>query len=243
MATATTRTAASTAIYDEGLRTYFSNIFLAMAFGLVVTGIVSQVVVHDSALLALFIEPSKDGPSLSGLWWFLTIAEFGVVMWISAKVRDPNLTLAKGMVVFAVYSAFNGLTLSPILHLYTQASVLNVFLISASAFGASALWGHTTKRDITGLGAFLMVGLLGLIGAMVINIFLGSPAVDFVISAIGVLLFAGLTAWDMQKLREMYDQDGNTVGLVLNGALALYLDFINLFLFFLRIFGDMSSSD
>lgn len=226
-------------VYDEGLRRYLSNIFLTMTFGLIVTGVVSQIVLNSPDLLSWFVEKNTKGEqSLTWWWWGLSFAEFSIVGWISNRSEDATLTLGRGLGMFAIYSAFNGLTIAPVLDLYTSVSVLKVFLITASVFSACAIYGHTTKRDLTGFGVFMVMGLFGLLIAMVVNIFLRSPAMDFLVSVAGVLIFTGLTAWDMQKLREMYDEDGSTVGLVINGALAFYLDFMNLFLFFLRWFGD-----
>jgi FtsH-binding integral membrane protein len=137
-----------------------------------------------------------------------------------------------------------GVSLAPILLIYTGASVAKVFFISAAAFGSLSLWGYTTSRDLTGWGSFLFMGLIGIVIAMIVNIFLGSAAVDFAISVIGVLVFAGLTAYDTQKIKEMYyvGDDGTVAGRkAIMGALKLYLDFINLFLFLLRLFGNSRS--
>jgi FtsH-binding integral membrane protein len=134
--------------------------------------------------------------------------------------------------------------LAPVLLIYTGASVAKVFFISAAAFGGLSLWGYTTSRDLTGWGSFLFMGLIGIVIAMVVNIFLGSAAVDFAVSVIGVVIFAGLTAYDTQKIKEMYyaGDDGTVAGRkAIMGALSLYLDFINLFLFLLRFFGNNRS--
>ena len=133
------------------------------------------------------------------------------------------------------------MTLSSIFLVYTGASITRVFFISAASFGALSLWGYTTQRDLTGMGSFLIMGLFGLIIAMIVNIFLKSSGLDFIISAAGVLIFAGLTAWDTQKIKEMFDSsdDANSGGRkAVMGALSLYLDFINLFLMLLRLVGD-----
>ena len=143
--------------------------------------------------------------------------------------------------LFMLYAALLGLMLSSIFLVYTGTSITRVFFISAAAFGALSLWGYTTQRDLSAMGTFLMMGLFGLIIAMLVNIFLKSSGLDFVISAAGVLIFAGLTAWDTQKIKEMYDvnDDGTAAGRKsVMGALTLYLDFINLFLFLLRFMGD-----
>jgi len=134
-----------------------------------------------------------------------------------------------------------GVSLATIFMVYTHGSIARVFFISAASFGALSLWGYTTRRDLTGMGSFLIMGLFGLIIAMLVNMFLKSSALDWALSVIGVLIFAGLTAWDTQKIKEYYDpmDDGTVAGRkVVMGALALYLDFINLFLMLLRLFGD-----
>jgi hypothetical protein len=145
------------------------------------------------------------------------------------------------MTLFMLYAALLGVTLSSIFLAYTGASITRVFFISAASFGALSLYGYTTQRDLSPIGSFLIMGLFGLIIAMLVNMFLKSSGLDFAISAIGVLIFAGLTAWDTQKIKEMYDvnDDGTIAGRkAVMGALTLYLDFINLFLFMLRFLGD-----
>jgi FtsH-binding integral membrane protein len=152
-----------------------------------------------------------------------------------------RMSTGTAQAVFWLYAAVMGVSLAPILMLYTGASVAKVFFITAATFGGMSLWGYTTRRDLSGIGSFLIMGLFGLIIAMVVNIFLASPAVDFAISIIGVLVFTGLTAFDTQKIKEMYyvGDDGTVAGRkAIMGALALYLDFINLFLFLIRILGD-----
>ena len=169
----------------------------------------------------------------------LMLATLGLVFFLSFRIDRLQFTTA--LTVFMIYSALLGITLAPILLIYTGASITKVFFISAASFGALSLWGYTTQRDLTGMGSFLIMGLFGLIIAMLVNIFLQSSGLDFVISAAGVLIFAGLTAWDTQKIKEMYDvsDDGTVSGRkAVMGALSLYLDFINLFLMLLRLFGD-----
>jgi hypothetical protein len=140
-----------------------------------------------------------------------------------------------------LYAGLLGLRLMPIFVQYTDGSIARTFFITAASFGALSLYGYTTQRDLSPIGAFLIMGLFGLILAMIVNMFLGSQGLEFAISAIGVLIFAGLTAWDTQKIKEMYDanDDGTVSGRkTVMGALTLYLDFINLFLFMLRFLGD-----
>ena len=156
-----------------------------------------------------------------------------------AKRLDRRASL--GFPGFMVYAGLLGLMLSSVFLAYTGASVTRVFFISAASFGALSLYGYTTQRDLSAIGSFMMMGLIGLIIAMLVNMFLKSTGLDFVISAAGVLIFAGLTAWDTQRIKEMYDpmEDGTIVGRkAVMGALSLYLDFINIFLFLLRLMGD-----
>lgn len=234
------RSAAERVVYDEGLRAFLSNVLITMAGGLAVTGAVAYAVLGTPDTLGLFLERGPEGLTLSWLWWGMTIAEFALVFWIISWASDGKVSFAKGVTVFALYSALNGCTIAPVLSLYTGASVAKVFFITASVFGACALWGHTTKRDITHWGSFLIMGLIGLLIAMLTNLVLRSPMVDFLVTGVGVLIFMALTAWDMQMFRRMYDESGHTVALVINAALTLYLDFINLFLMFMRVFGAPS---
>ncbi len=175
-----------------------------------------------------------------GMMLFLVLAEFGLVIYLSARIHKMSKTAA--MVSFLAFSFLNGVTLSVILLAYTQESVYNTFLIAAVMFGALSLFGFTTKKSLSGVGSFMFMGLIGIIIASIVNIFIASSALNFAISIIGVIVFAGLTAWDTQKLKEMYliQYQGNemaTKGAII-GALTLYLDFINLFLFLLRLFGN-----
>ncbi|HWP61368.1 MAG TPA: Bax inhibitor-1/YccA family protein [Candidatus Paceibacterota bacterium] len=229
---------ATVAVHDEGLRIYMSNIFLLMMLGLAVTGVASMAVVNSPYLLSWMVEKGAEGKDELSWWWYgLVFAELSLVGNMSDRAKDPNLGVLKGVLIFSLYAGLNGLTLSPVIHLFTTTSVLKVFLITASAFSSCALWGYTTKRDLTGLGSFLVIGLFGLLVVMVVNLFLHAPAIDFLVCAAGVLIFAGLTAWHMQDLRRLYDEEGNTIGMVVSGALSLYLAFLNLFQFLLIIFG------
>lgn len=171
---------------------------------------------------------------------FLILAEFGIVIFLSARIQKMSKNTAIGS--FLGFSFLNGLTLSIVLLAYTEESIYTTFIITAVMFGALSLYGFTTKKSLSGMGSFMFMGLIGIIVASVVNIFLASSALHFAISLIGVVVFAGLTAWDTQKLKEMYEvqyqgDDIATKGAVM-GALTLYLDFINLFLFLLRLFGN-----
>jgi FtsH-binding integral membrane protein len=169
----------------------------------------------------------------------LALVTLGFVFFISWRI--DRLSFPTALTLFMIYAGLLGVTLAPIFLAYTGASITKVFFISAASFGALSLWGYTTQRDLTAMGSFLIMGLFGVILASLVNLFLKSSGLDFVISAVGVLVFAGLTAWDTQKIKEMYDvnDDGSVSGRkAVMGALSLYLDFINLFLMLLRLFGD-----
>lgn len=213
---------------------YLVGVFRYMTLGLFITGIVAYGISLSTTLVqALF--------SNILLLILLFIAEIGIVYYVSANIAKLSANTATGL--FLTYSALNGLTLSAIFLLYTKASIVTTFFIAGAMFLTMAIYGSITKRDLTSLGSFLTMGLFGIIIATLVNIFLRSPVVDSVITYIGVFIFLGLTAFDVQKLKyfgESMPLDNPTVaqrGIIL-GALTLYLDFINLFLFLLRIFGN-----
>jgi FtsH-binding integral membrane protein len=227
---------------DQGLRAYMIRIYNYMAMGVALTGAVSWLtfnaaVTETAGRLALtpFGQAIYSGPATIVLF----LGTLGLVFLISWRI--DRLQPSTAFTLFMVYAALLGLMLSSIFLAYTGASITRVFFISAASFGALSLYGYTTQRDLSPIGSFLTMGLIGLIIAMVVNMFLKSSGLDFIISAAGVLIFAGLTAWDTQKIKEMYDpmEDGTVVGRkAVMGALTLYLDFINLFLFLLRFLGD-----
>jgi FtsH-binding integral membrane protein len=227
---------------DQGLRAYMIRVYNYMAMGVALTGVVAWLtfnaaVTETAGRLALtpFGQMIYSGPATIVLF----LGTLGLVFLISWRI--DRLQPSTAFALFMVYAAALGLMLSSIFLAYTGASITRVFFISAASFGALSLYGYTTQRDLSPIGSFLIMGLIGLIIAMVVNMFLKSTGLDFVISAAGVLIFAGLTAWDTQKIKEMFDpqEDGTVVGRkAVMGALTLYLDFINLFLFMLRFFGD-----
>jgi FtsH-binding integral membrane protein len=227
---------------DQGLRAYMIRVYNYMAMGVALTGAVSWLtfnaaVTETAGRLALtpFGQAIYSGPATIVLF----LGTLGLVMLISFKIN--SLQPSTAFALFMVYAAALGLMLSSIFLAYTGTSITRVFFISAASFGALSLYGYTTQRDLSPIGSFLTMGLIGLIIAMVVNMFLKSSGLDFIISAAGVLIFAGLTAWDTQRIKEMYDpmEDGTVVGRkAVMGALTLYLDFINLFLFLLRFLGD-----
>jgi FtsH-binding integral membrane protein len=234
--------AQATAI-DAGLRAYMIRIYNYMAAGVALTGAVSWLTfnaattTNDAGRLVLTSigQQLYSGP----LTIVLFIGTLGIVFFLSFRIN--KLQASTALMLFMGYAALLGLMLSSVFLQYTGASITRTFFISAASFGALSLYGYTTQRDLSPIGSFLIMGLFGLVLAMLVNMFLKSTGLDFAISAIGVLIFAGLTAWDTQKIKEMYDtnDDGTVSGRkAVMGALTLYLDFINLFLFMLRFMGD-----
>jgi uncharacterized protein len=234
---------AHAAAIDAGLRAYMLRVYNYMAAGVALTGVVAyltfsaavQTNAAGQLVLTSFGQAVFSGP----LTIVLFIGTLGLVFFLSFRIGHLQPSTALGL--FMLYAGLLGLMLSSVFLAYTGASITRTFFISAASFGALSLYGYTTQRDLSPIGSFLIMGLFGLILAMVVNIFLKSTGLDFVISAGGVLIFAGLTAWDTQKIKEMYDvnDDGTVAGRkAVMGALTLYLDFINLFLFLLRFMGD-----
>lgn len=223
------------AAFDAGLRSYMLSVYNYMASGVLLTGIVALAFSWGgvtSPAAQLFI----NGGILK---WVVMLAPLGVVMWLSFGISRISEGTAKAL--FWAYAVLMGLSLSTVLLVYTGASVAQTFFASAAAFAGLSLWGYTTKRDLSAFGTFLIMGVVGLIVAMLVNLFLKSSGLDLVISGIGVLLFAGLTAYDTQKIKSMYAHVQGTEFIgksVVMGALTLYLDFINMFLFLLRFMGD-----
>jgi FtsH-binding integral membrane protein len=216
---------------DEGLRAYMLRVYNYMASGLALTGLVAWLTYATPALFnAIYGTP---------LMWVVMFAPLGFVLFLSFRIN--KMSFAAAQATFWLYAAVMGLSLASIFAIYTGVSVARVFFITAAAFGALSLYGYTTKRDLTGLGAFLFMGLIGIILASVVNIFLGSAGLQFAISIIGVLIFTGLTAYDTQNIKELYfDADSPEVAgkKSIMGALRLYLDFINLFIMLLQLMGQ-----
>jgi uncharacterized protein len=227
---------------DAGLRAYMIRVYNYMASGVALTGVVawltfSAAVVQTAAGLQL----TAFGQAIfqSPLLWILVLAPLALVFVLSFGIN--RLQPRTALMLFFVYAGLLGLSLASIFLVYTGASITRVFFISAAAFGALSLYGYTTQRDLTGVGSFMFMGLIGIIIASLVNIFLKSTGLDWAISIIGVIVFAGLTAYDTQAIKEMYSpMDDGTVGgrKAVMGALRLYLDFINLFLMLLRLMGD-----
>jgi FtsH-binding integral membrane protein len=235
---------AHAAAIDAGLRAYMIRIYNYMAAGVALTGIVAWLTFNAAVItnatgqitgLTSFGQAIFSGP----LTIVLFLGTLGIVFFLSFRIN--KLQASTALALFLLYAGLLGLMLSSVFLAYTGASITRTFFISAASFGALSLYGYTTQRDLSPIGSFLVMGLFGLILAMLVNMFLKSSGLDFAISAIGVLIFAGLTAWDTQKIKEMYDanDDGTVSGRkTVMGALTLYLDFINLFLFMLRFLGD-----
>jgi len=235
---------------DQGLRTFMLGIYNNMALGLAVTGVVAfgayyLAVAQDPASAAAGfrnVHLTAFGAAIytSPLRWVIMLAPLAFVFGLSATVNRMQPGTAR--LVFLAFAAVMGLSMSSIFLVFTGASIAQTFFVTAASFGALSLWGYTTKRDISAWGSFLFMGVIGLVIAMLVNIFLKSPAIQFAISAIGVLVFAGLTAYDTQRLKNTYDfvaNDQVAAGRAsIIGALQLYLDFINLFMFLLQFMGN-----
>jgi len=217
---------------DEGLRAYMLGVYNYMAAGLAVSGIIAYFVSSSPAILTTIY-------TNTALTWMVMLAPLAFILAISFGIRKM-----KASTVQALYWAFAvtmGISLSSIFVVYTSASIARVFFITAATFGAMSLYGYTTKKDLTGWGSFLFMGLIGIIIASVVNFFMASALLDFAISVIGVLVFVGLTAYDTQKIRNEYSEfDSGEVAIKKSvyGALRLYLDFINLMMMLLRLFGN-----
>jgi FtsH-binding integral membrane protein len=232
------------AAVDAGLRAYMLRVYNYMAAAVALTGVMAYAtfnaaVVTDASgnitALTPFGQTIFSGPTMI----VLLLGTLGLVFFISARI--DRLQFSTAAALFAIYAALLGVALAPIFVTYTGASITRVFFISAASFGALSLYGYSTQRDLSAMGSFMVMGLFGIIIASLVNIFLKSSGLDWAISIIGVGVFAGLTAWDTQRIKEMYDSmdDDGTMGRkAIMGALSLYLDFINLFLMLLRLVGD-----
>ncbi|MGI3165161.1 Bax inhibitor-1/YccA family protein [Pseudooceanicola sp. 200-1SW] len=235
-ATAGSRSAA----IDEGLRAHMNKVYGTMSVGTLLTFLVAWAVGSSPELLGIFRDPMTLQPNILG--WVIMFAPLLMVFGFGAMIN--RLSAAGAQTFFYVFSAVMGLSLSWIFVAFTGISIAQVFLVTSIAFAGLSLYGYTTKRDISGWGAFLMMGVIGIIVASIINIFLGSPALHFAISAIGVLIFAGLTAYDTQNIKTTYLQHAHSMDQewlgksAIMGALQLYLDFINLFMFLLQFLGN-----
>ena len=226
----TQATEAKTQAVDEGLRIYMTKVYNYMGLGLLATAITAYIGAASGIYVALAQTP---------LIWLVVLAPLGMVIYLSSRLHKMSASAAK--TTFWIYAAMTGLSLSYVLLAFTGVSVVRTFVITAASFGALSLYGYTTKRDLSGMGSFLFMGLIGIILASIVNIFMQSPAMHFAISVIGVLLFAGLTAYDTQDIKRIYyacDSRDIAEKKAIIGSLRLYLDFINMFLFLLQFLGN-----
>ena len=228
---------------DEGLRAYMLKVYNYMTTGLVLTGFIAYFFGKASvkAFTPNGVEFTDLGQALfnSGLTWIIMFAPLGFVFYLSARINKMSITSAQ--ITFWLFASIMGLSLASVFVQFTGTSIARVFFITAGTFAAMSLYGYTTKRDLTKLGGFLFMGLIGIIIASIVNIFVQSGPMAFIISIIGVLVFVGLTAYDTQTIKNMYyagDSDSIGSKKALMGALRLYLDFINLFILLLQLFGQ-----
>ena len=239
---ATTR--AESGAIDQGLRSYMLKIYNYMATGILVTGFVALFLFKYSVV-------TNEAGSITGLtnlgnaiynsplMWVIAFAPLGIVLWMSFGLA--KMSASKAQTLFWVFAGLMGASLSSIFMVYVGASIARVFFITAATFATMSIYGYTTKTDLTKLGSFLMMGLIGIIIASIVNIFLKSTQLEFIVSLLGVIIFVGLTAYDTQKIKDMYFDGGDSEVMAkksIMGALTLYLDFINLFVMLLRFFGQ-----
>ena len=216
---------------DAGLRAYMVRVYMNMALGILLTGAVAAFVASSPALY----EPILFSP----LRWVFLLAPLGIVLYFGFSLNKISLQTAH--VLFWSYSGLMGVSLSSIFLVYTGESIAHIFFVSAATFGAMSLYGYTTKKDLTAWGSFFFMGLIGVILASVVNIFVGSSALEMALSVMTVLIFVGLTAYDTQEIRNFYDERVSEEvrgKMAIYGSLKLYIDFINIFLALLRLFGD-----
>ena len=239
---------ASAVEMDQGLRSFMLGVYNNMSIGLAITGLVA---IGISMLAIAGVSPTGKVTALtplgqalylSPLKWVVMLAPLAFILFFSFKAESMSSSTARAM--FFAFAAVMGVSLSSIFIVFTGESIARVFFITAATFGGVSLYGYTTKKELSGMGSFLIMGLIGLVIASVVNIFLASSALQFAISVIGVLVFAGLTAWDTQRLKEMYLYSDmgpeEAAKMSVNGALSLYLNFVNMFQMLLSLFGNKS---
>ncbi|SMX32550.1 Bax inhibitor-1/YccA family protein [Actibacterium lipolyticum] len=229
-----------TAQIDEGLRTHMNKVYGTMSVGLAVTAGVSWAIGSNDALLSIFRDPITLSPNILG--WVAMFLPLIMVFAFGAAIN--RLSAAGAQLFFYAFASAMGISIAWIFKAFTDMSIAQTFLVTSISFAGLSLWGYTTKKDISGWGSFLIMGVIGLIVASIVNMFLGSPAIMFAISILGVLIFAGLTAYDTQKIKTDYlahahamDEEWLAKSAIM-GALNLYLDFINLFMFLLQFLGN-----
>ena len=225
---------------DAGLRTHMNKVYGTMSIGMLLTFTVAWAVGTSPALLSVFRDPATLQPNILG--WIIMFAPLGMVFLFGAAIN--RLSAAGAQTFFYVFASLMGLSLAWIFVAFTGFSIAQVFLVTSIAFAGLSLWGYTTKRDISGWGSFLIMGVIGILVASIVNIFLGSGVMSLAISVLGVLIFAGLTAYDTQNIKNTYlahahAMDEEWLGkAAIMGALSLYLDFINMFMFLLQLLGN-----
>ncbi len=231
--------ASAQAYVDQGLRQYMLKVYNYMAGGLCATALVAYLIANTSAIKLFFTLSPNGAIGMSGLAWLALLAPFIMIFAFNWVINRGTLAQVQG--VYWGYAALMGAALAPVFIAYTGSSVTRIFLITAAMFGGMSIYGYTTRKDLTSMGSFMMMGLWGIIIAMIVNIFLKSPGLYYALSILSVIVFTGLTAYDTQKIRAIY-AEGDTTDMssrkAISGALALYMDFINLFLALLRLFGD-----
>lgn len=219
-----------TAAYDMGLRRYMLSIYNYMASGVLLSGVIAMLFASSPAAMQLLATPLR---------WVFMLAPFGFILAMNMGINRMQTSTLQAL--FWGFCAVMGISMSSIFVVYTGASIATTFFATAGAFAGLSLVGYTTKKNLSAMGSFMTMGLIGILIAMVINMFLKSSGLDLAISVLGVLIFAGLTAWDTQRLKMEYSQvagSGMVGKVVIMGALTLYLDFINMFMFLLRFMGD-----
>jgi FtsH-binding integral membrane protein len=220
--------------FDAGLRTHMQRVFNYMGGGLALTGLIAFVVANTPLANIIFGSPLR---------WVAMLAPLGFLMYMQAKIN--SVTAAQAQTRFWIFCGLMGLSMAAIFLVFTQASVARAFFITGATFGAMSLWGYTTKKDLTGMGSFMLMGMLGLMIASIVNIFLVSSMLQWVVSIGGVIIFTGLTAYQVQTIKETYAESSGpeaNAKLAVWGALTLYLSFINLFQFILELTGTMRRS-
>ena len=225
--------------YDEGLRKYFLKIYSLMSAALVITSISAFSVLSIPALTEMMYQITPYGQiiGMTGIGWLISFTPLGIALFFAFGMHKIEAKTAQ--MLFWLYAVLMGMSLSSLGFMYTGASLVKTFFVCAATFGGMSLYGYTTQKDLTSMGSFLYMGLMGLIIASLVNLFMQSPAIEFALSFIGVLIFTGLIAYDTQKLKDLYfcGADGSgKIGII--AAFTLYLDFINLFLYLLRFMGQ-----
>lgn len=227
--------------YDVGLRSYMLQVFNLMTIALAITGVMAFYASSDAFMSLVISQNNAGGYGLTSFGWMIQLSPLAMVLFLSYKIQSMSVQTAK--LTFWAYAVLMGLSMGALFHQYTGESVARAFFVTASVFGAMSIYGYSTKKDLTSMGSFLIMGLMGIILASLINIFIKSSAIAFATSIIGVLIFTGLTAYDVQKIKNVYlssarlDKDTSTKTAIY-GALTLYIDFINLFIMLLRFVGN-----